>query len=118
VILDLAPAGRMRTDAKACQEMLMDESRSSVLLVSLAEELSVTETEENLSFMRQHLGMPLGPIFINQVLPRIFTDVERLALLKQQPGSGPGIAPILDSGEAESGEAEHHGGANGRSQVV
>ncbi len=90
VILDLAPVGRMHTDAQACQAMLLDERRSGVMLVSLAEELSVTETEENLTFMREQLGMPLGPLLINQVLPRIFSDVERAAILS---GVDPETAP-------------------------
>lgn len=97
VILDLAPIGRMHTDARACQEMLTDERRSGVLLVSLAEELSVTETEENLNFIRQHLGMPLGPLLINQVLPRIFSDTERAAILASNAPVSPPSGRIAEN---------------------
>jgi anion-transporting ArsA/GET3 family ATPase len=71
VILDLSPQGRLRDDAAACLQMLGDPKRSSVLLVTLAEDFAITETEENLLLLAE-LKLPVGPILVNRVLePRL-----------------------------------------------
>lgn len=82
IILDLAPQGRMHTDAEACLNMLRDPQRSAVVLVALAEELVVTETEENLSLVRQKLGFPLGPLLVNQIASTLFSPEDRQMLLE------------------------------------
>lgn len=79
VILDLTPTGRLRADAAACEELLKDARRSQVLLVSLLEELPVTETRENLDVVEQELGMSVGPLIVNRVLEERLTGPQRAA---------------------------------------
>jgi hypothetical protein len=84
VIVDLAPAARLRTDAESCLQVLRDPKKSAVVLVTLPEEVVVQETEENLHLIRSDLRLPLGPLFINQVRPLRFEPHDR-ALLRKLP---------------------------------
>src|SRR5690606_15699375 len=84
VIVDLAPAARLRMDAQSCLESLRDPEKSAVVLVSLPEDVVVQETEENLHLIRDDLRLPLGPLFINQVHP-LRLDADDRALLRVLP---------------------------------
>lgn len=81
VVIDLAPARILRKDAESCLAMLQDDAKSQVVFVTLAEELSITETEENMEVVRRDLAMPLGPVFINQVVANGYSDEDAAALL-------------------------------------
>lgn len=81
VVIDLSPAAVLRRDAESCLLMLKDETKSAVVFVTLAEELSVSETEENMELVRRQLGMPLGPIIVNQVIPAEFSVEDESRLL-------------------------------------
>lgn len=87
VVVDLSPAAILRRDAESCLQMLQDETRSAILFVTLPEELSVSETEENMQLVRQDLRMPLGPIFVNQVIPATFSAEDERRLLAIPPQS-------------------------------
>jgi len=80
VILDLSPAGPMKSDAESCRAMLKDPKRTHVILVALAEELAVAETQENLHLIRDKLGLPVGPIVVNQILGSRFSRADRQAI--------------------------------------
>ncbi len=81
VILDVAPSARFRTDAESCLRSLRDVKKSAIVFVALAEEMVVTETEENIVLVREELRMPLGPLFINQLQARLFSSKDRQILL-------------------------------------
>lgn len=83
VILDLAPAARLRRDAENCLRLLQDERRAKIVFVTLAEQLPISETEENLEVVRSSLSMPAGPVFVNQVLSPEFSSEDRQLLLKR-----------------------------------
>lgn len=94
VVIDLAPAAALRKDAESCLRMLRDERKSRVVFVTLAEELSITETEENMEVVRQQLKMPLGPIFVNQVVPAAFSPSDCDAILNiRKAHIAPEVAP-------------------------
>jgi anion-transporting ArsA/GET3 family ATPase len=84
VILDLAPAARLRHDAECCLRLLKDEKRARIVFVTLVEHLPISETEENLEIVRSELGMPLGPVFVNQVIRQKFTAEDRQLLLSRE----------------------------------
>jgi anion-transporting ArsA/GET3 family ATPase len=84
VILELAPAARLRDDAKSCLLSLRNPKKSAVVLVTLPEEVVVQETEENIEVVRHDLGLPLGPLLINQVHKALFNPADR-ALLNGAP---------------------------------
>lgn len=88
IIMDLSPRGRLREDAQACREMLSDASRSAVVLVTLAEDLSITETAENIQFIEAELGLPVGPLLVNRLSVPLIDDRERLQLIEALEGLG------------------------------
>jgi anion-transporting ArsA/GET3 family ATPase len=81
VIRELAPRGRLRDDADACVRMLRDPRRTAVVPVTILEDLPVTELEELVGVVRGELRLPLGPVLVNRVTPRLFDSAarERLA---------------------------------------
>ncbi|MEZ4408254.1 MAG: ArsA family ATPase [Polyangiales bacterium] len=71
VITDVAPVGLLRREAEEGLSILRDPARSAMVVVTLAEEMPTSETEElvpQLASMR----LPLGRIVINNVLPPLF----------------------------------------------
>ncbi len=101
IILDAPAAGHMRTFLSAplglsdavrvgpvrrqsdwLLEMLRDPSRTRVHLVTLPEEIPVSETLETSSALRERMGMEPGAAFVNAVYSRLFTDKEEALLEK------------------------------------
>lgn len=107
VILELAPAARLRNDAECCLRLLKDERRARIVFVTLVEHLPISETEENLEVVRHELGMPIGPIFVNQVITPQFSRADRELLLTR---NGIELTPELmrqapDSNSQSEGDA-------------
>ena len=100
VILDLSPQGRLRDDAATCLTMLRDPNRSSTLVVSLAEDFAVTETEENLDFLQNELALPVGPLVLNRMLNARVDETDLVPLeqararLQTQPDSEKQPGPL------------------------
>jgi anion-transporting ArsA/GET3 family ATPase len=115
VIMDLSPGGRLRDDAQRCRDMLADKGRSAVVLVTLAEDLSITETKENLSFIETELGFPVGPLLINRLIPALISPPElgvvqdALRVLGSEPASHAELLRLLRAavtyGTRQSGQA-------------
>jgi len=81
-ILDVMPKGPLARDARAIRELLSDERRAALVVVTLAEELPVRETVELVRAARDQLHIPLGPIVVNGLPPAEL--------------SSPGVAAVLD----------------------
>ncbi len=81
VIVDVAPGGRLRTDAEAAWRTLSDPRQTAVILVSLPEELPTNETLELAQVIRGELGLPLAGLVVNMVQEPLFSVAERSALL-------------------------------------
>jgi anion-transporting ArsA/GET3 family ATPase len=96
VILEVVPPGVLRRDAERAWAMFRDPAKTSVLVVTLPEELPTTETIELTRAIRQELALPLGAIVVNSLLPAIFSAEERNALAavesKVDPSSAVGAA--------------------------
>jgi len=82
VIVDVAPPGLLRREAERAWSLFSDPARSGVVLVTLPEEMPVTETLELLDAMRSDLKLPVVQVVVNGVLPPLFSTRERDALLK------------------------------------
>lgn len=80
VILDAVPPGVLRRDAEAAWEMFQDPTRSGVVVVTLPEEMPVTETVELVTTIRAELKLPVLKVIINGVLTPLFSEAERDAL--------------------------------------
>ncbi len=83
-VTELVPVGKVRQQADWMIELLADPSVSAMLLVTLAEELPITETREALTWLEEHhvTGSPL--VAANRILPALE------ATTKQINGAGPG----------------------------
>jgi anion-transporting ArsA/GET3 family ATPase len=66
-MMDVAQSGLVRKQAEEVVEMLSDASRCHVLLVTLPEELPVSETIEAAYLVEDRAGVALGPVICNHV---------------------------------------------------
>lgn len=73
IITEVAPLGRLRRDAEACWTMLRDPRQTRIVAVTLPEDLPVTETCELVAVVREELGLPLGPLVVNQRSPELLS---------------------------------------------
>ena len=95
VILDVVPPGILRRDAERAWAMFQDEKTCAIVLVTLPEEMPTTETIELARALRE-LGLPIGRVVVNCVLPPLFSKEERAALLAAKPSA----TVDADAGEA------------------
>jgi len=85
VIIEVVPPGVLRRDAETAWKMFTDPMATSVVVVTMPEELPVTETLELVGTVDQELALPVGALVVNGVLPPLFSDVERKQLSKVNP---------------------------------
>jgi anion-transporting ArsA/GET3 family ATPase len=85
VITELAPASILRRDADLAWQMLRDPQQSSIVLVSLPEELPTNETLELAGRITRELELPIGAVVQNRVRELVFSDAEREALARIPP---------------------------------
>jgi anion-transporting ArsA/GET3 family ATPase len=79
VILDVAPHGLLRRDAERAWTLLGDPATSAIVLVTAPEEMPTTETIE-LARALGEMGLPIGRVVVNGVLPPLFSGEERAVL--------------------------------------
>jgi anion-transporting ArsA/GET3 family ATPase len=79
VIVNVVPAGLLRRDADRAWALLQDPSACAIVLVTLPEEMPTTETIE-LAAALSEMGLSVGRVIVNGVLPPIFSRDERAAL--------------------------------------
>lgn len=96
VILDVVPPGILRRDAERAWALFQDEKTCGIVLVTLPEEMPTTETIELASALRE-LGLPIGRVVVNCVLPPLFSKEERAALVA--------VTPNASNATTEAGEA-------------
>jgi anion-transporting ArsA/GET3 family ATPase len=80
VIVEIVPPGILRRDAERAWKMFTDPQQTAVLVVTLPEELPVTETLELVRSIDDDLRLPLGALVVNGVLPALFSNAEADAL--------------------------------------
>lgn len=79
VIIDVVPPGLLRRDAERAWALFQDGEMCAIILVTLPEEMPTTETIELANALTQ-MGLPIGRVVVNQVLPPLFSREERAAL--------------------------------------
>jgi anion-transporting ArsA/GET3 family ATPase len=104
-LLDTVPAGPLRRDAQWMQALLTDPARTSVVLVSLPEEMPVSETVELDAQVRDILGLPRGPVFVNAMPDARFTPEEK-ERLRGLTGSEPPVGPAARAAVLQAGRQE------------
>jgi anion-transporting ArsA/GET3 family ATPase len=95
IIVDVVPAGLLRRDAERAWAMFQDPATCSIVLVTLPEEMPTSETIE-LARALGDMGLPIGRVVVNAVLPPLFSRDERAALEALPPfaASTPGDAAV------------------------
>ncbi|MDE3086572.1 MAG: hypothetical protein KGJ77_07375, partial [Acidobacteriota bacterium] len=76
-LLDAARAGPVRTQAADVVDLLTDPARTQVVLVTLPEEMPVSEVVEAAFALEDKIGVSLGPVVVNGCLmedPLLATD--------------------------------------------
>jgi anion-transporting ArsA/GET3 family ATPase len=64
-LLDAARSGPVRTQAADVVELLTDPARCQVALVTLPEEMPINEALEAATFLKEQVGIALGPLIVN-----------------------------------------------------
>jgi len=96
-LVNAARGGPLRTQAQEVVELLDDPSRCRVILVTLPEEMPVSETIESAYTLEDKAGVQLGPVIVNAIDP-VPEGLERPAA---EAGAGQHIDPThLDALEA------------------
>ncbi len=72
VIVDTVPQGPLTVDARSIRELLLDRRRTSLVLVTLAEEMPVNEARDLATGLQTQLGIEVARLIINQVSPDRF----------------------------------------------
>jgi len=75
-IMDLTRIGPMHTNAKQIHDLFADRERTAVVLVTLAEEMPVSETLELAADLRKYVDIEVAGVVINGVPPRLFDSPE------------------------------------------
>jgi len=109
-LLGTVPGGPLRRDAEWMQALVSDPGRTAVALVSLPEEMPVTETAELDTQIGEGLKLPRGPVFLNAMPDARFTADER-DLLRGLSSSVPPLGPaarsaVLQAEQQERAEAQ------------
>ena len=84
-LLRTLPSGPMRSDLEWMQALLVDPAVTAVQLVTLAEELPVSETLELNAALRDQLALPRGACFANGIWPSRFDAADRRELEARAP---------------------------------
>jgi len=81
VIVDVAPPGLLRREATRAWKLFSDPSHAGIVVVTLPEEMPVTETFDLLEAIEGELKLPVTQIVVNGVLPSLLSPQERAVLL-------------------------------------
>jgi anion-transporting ArsA/GET3 family ATPase len=98
-IQELVAVGMVRTQTDWMVELLSDPALTALNIVATPEEMPVNETIELVARARAELQVPLGAVFVNRVLPELFTRPdeetfdalrrpEATAVLAERAGAG------------------------------
>jgi len=105
-IQELVAVGMVRTQTDWMVELLSDPALTALNVVATPEEMPVNETIELVERAREELRVPLGAVFVNRVLPELFTHAdedtfeavrrpEAEAQLRARAGTG--VPAVLDA---------------------
>lgn len=77
IVANATKIGPLKTDSDRILDLLRDPVKTSVVLVTLPEEMPVTEALEMDTALREKTKTPLGPIILNQFQEEIFDSAEK-----------------------------------------
>jgi energy-coupling factor transporter ATP-binding protein EcfA2 len=98
-ILDAVPEGPLTRPAQAAVDLLRDPKRTSMSIVTLAEDMPSNEAIELSRKATEKLGVTLGPLIVNALYPPRFAtgvSARALAALPEDVGDA-GLQPLVTS---------------------
>ncbi len=95
IVSNAVRVGPLRTEADRIDQLLRDPEQTQILLVTLPEEMPVTEALEMNEGLKNRLGLPLSVVFLNQFYEDHFTPAEKKELGKIVAKKN-GLARILE----------------------
>jgi anion-transporting ArsA/GET3 family ATPase len=100
VLLDIAPPGLLRREAEHAWELFSDPVRSGALIVTLPEDMPVSESIELHAALRDELKLPVAALAVNGVIPRLFDEREGAVLLEaaRNGAQDPLVGTLLQAG--------------------
>ncbi len=105
-MLGMVPPGPLRNDAQWMQAMLLDPARTAALLVTLPEEMPVTEAIELDQQLRERVGIIPAAVLVNAMPQRRFTAAQsaRLGALAAAP---PPVGAAARAARLQAVRSEH-----------
>ncbi|HEY6879302.1 MAG TPA: ArsA-related P-loop ATPase [Polyangiales bacterium] len=82
VLLEVAPPGLLRREAERAWELFTDSTRSGVVVVTLPEDMPVSESVELYDALTKELSLPVAGIAVNGMMERLFS-ADDAALVEQ-----------------------------------
>ncbi len=76
VVLQTVRVGELNHNARRIEDLLLDSERCRVVVTTLAEEMPVTEALETIALCRDRMRMGLGPVLVNRLIGRRFSEGE------------------------------------------
>ncbi|MDO8461855.1 MAG: ArsA family ATPase [Deltaproteobacteria bacterium] len=97
IIASAVRVGPLKENAEKIERLLKDEKTTALCLVSLPEEMPVNETVEMFEKAGSELKVPLGPVFINQILSPLFKGEEVALFRKWRKEALPLFDPLIQA---------------------
>jgi len=102
IIVELVPPGILRREAESAREHFKDPAICGVVLVTLPEEMPVTETIELAGALTGELSLPLAKLVVNCILPPLFSREERAVLVATGVTGATGPEAAIEAGHARA----------------
>lgn len=99
VIAEASRVGPMAEKTRLMAALVEDPRRTALHVVALPEELPVNEARDLVEVVRTQRSAPLGAVFLNQRLPRLFDDKSEKALAtvrERGAGDDQALAQLFD----------------------
>ncbi len=104
-LLDTVPGGPLRRDAEWMQAMLVDQRRTSLVIVTLPEEMPVNEAIELDAQVRAVLGVHRGALVVN-AMPEARFSADEEARLETLAGAPPPLGPAAEASRLQALRAQ------------
>ena len=107
VLSDVAPPGLLRREAEAAMTLFRNAGQAGVVLVTLLEDMPVSETIDLDRTLRNELSLPVAALLINRTRPRLFCEQERACVealqrqVQQQPSECEAVASLVAAGHCQ-----------------
>jgi hypothetical protein len=104
-MLGTVPPGPLRSDAAWMQAWLLDPARTALAIVTLPEEMPVTEAVELDQQLRDQVGLAPAALVVNAMPDQRF-DAAEAARLRALGGAAPPAGPAARAGRLQAVRAE------------